>query len=151
MNQIDFFRGKYYFLSNYYTLPKPITYEGLVYTTSEAAYQAAKTKDIPMKRRISAVNSPAVAKKLGRRINVIKNWDEIKYDVMNEIVRLKFEANPALKQRLLQTGDALLIEGNTWNDKFWGMIKNSEGEWVGENNLGKILMNLRDQWKEKDE
>lgn len=61
---------------------------------------------------------------------------------MTEVVEAKFTYNPNLKQMLLDTGDAELVEGNTWNDKYWGVCKG-----VGQNKLGKILMMLREEFK----
>ena len=58
---------------------------------------------------------------------------------LEEIVEEKFRQNPKLAEMLLATEDAILIEGNTWGDKFWGVCNG-----VGENNLGKVLMYVRD-------
>ena len=55
-------------------------------------------------------------------------------------VKAKFSKNPILKAKLLATGDAELIEGNWWNDTYWGVCKG-----VGKNKLGKILMRVRDE------
>lgn len=57
---------------------------------------------------------------------------------MKELIMIKFQ-NPLLKEKLLNTGDALLIEGNTWRDYYWGECKGK-----GENHLGKILMEVRE-------
>jgi predicted NAD-dependent protein-ADP-ribosyltransferase YbiA (DUF1768 family) len=59
------------------------------------------------------------------------------------MVRLKFSTHQELRERLLATGEAELIEGNTWNDTFWGVCK---GE--GQNWLGKILMEVRKELAE---
>ena len=61
---------------------------------------------------------------------------------MQEIVQAKFEQNPVLAKWLLNTGDAKLIEGNTWNDRYWGVCAG-----IGQNKLGKILMKVRDNLK----
>ena len=63
---------------------------------------------------------------------------------MEEIVRAKFTQNPKLKEQLLSTGDAILIERNTWNDRYWGVDIRSG---VGKNHLGKILMKIRSELK----
>ena len=59
---------------------------------------------------------------------------------MYEICKIKFTTNPNLAKRLLDTGDEELIEGNDWNDIFWGVCNGK-----GENNLGKILMRIRNE------
>ena len=69
------------------------------------------------------------------------DWEDVKFDVMKEIVILKF-INPNLKEKLLATKDAELIEGNTWNDRCWGVC-----DGVGQNNLGRILMEVRELLK----
>ena len=70
------------------------------------------------------------------------DWEEVKIEIMEEALRLKFD-DPHLKDLLLATGDKELIEGNTWNDQFWGVCNG-----VGENNLGKLLMKLRKEYSE---
>jgi predicted NAD-dependent protein-ADP-ribosyltransferase YbiA (DUF1768 family) len=62
---------------------------------------------------------------------------------MRDLIRIKFSKDP-LKSRLLNTGDSELIEGNWWGDKFWGV---DERTGVGKNNLGKILMEIREELK----
>lgn len=82
------------------------------------------------------------AKKLGKLVTIRPDWDEIKVEVMYEIVKAKFHYNPDLREMLLATEDAELIEGNWWGDTFWGVCKGQ-----GLNNLGKILMRVRDEYK----
>ena len=64
----------------------------------------------------------------------------MKYDVMYQVCKAKFLQNPDLARKLVETGDAELVEGNTWGDKVWGVC-----DGVGENNLGKTLMRIRDE------
>lgn len=83
---------------------------------------------------------PDEAKKLGRRIPLRPDWDEVKVRIMEKVVRAKFTQNPKLAGRLVETWDKPLFEGNTWHDVFWGIdLKTGEGE----NHLGQILMALR--------
>ena len=77
------------------------------------------------------------AKRLGR-VELRSDWEEVKIEVMREVLRCKFSQNPDLKAKLIATGDAELIEGNNWNDRFWGVCRG-----VGQNHLGRLLMELR--------
>lgn len=88
--------------------------------------------------------TPNLAKRLGRQAPIREGWDKLKTDVMYELVRQKFRQHPQLSEQLLSTGDANLVEGNWWGDKFWGVCK---GE--GENHLGLILMRVRQEIRER--
>jgi len=137
---IDRFDGtKYTFLSNFY--PAPMEYEGLLYPTSEHAYQAAKTTDQNLRKIFTDINMTcAKSKKVGRSLVLRDNWDDIKAGIMLDIVRIKFSTHPKLAEKLLATGDASLIEGNTWGDVFFGVCNG-----VGKNWLGRILMHVRSE------
>jgi len=84
--------------------------------------------------------SPNEAKRLGRRVNLRKDWEDIKIDIMYEINVAKFTQNENLKEMLLKTGSAKLVEGNTWHDTFWGVCNGA-----GRNELGKILERVRNE------
>jgi ribA/ribD-fused uncharacterized protein len=136
---IDSFQGEYRFLSNFH--PAQTVFEGITYPTSEHAYQAAKSLDPADRRRIATLPTPAEAKRAGRALpNIRADWEQAKFDVMERVVRDKFTRNVELREKLLATGDAELIEGNTWGDRVWGVY---EGQ--GENHLGRILMKVRAQ------
>lgn len=132
---INNFRGKYFFLSNFYMAP--VTYEGITYTNSEAAFQAQKCEN-PENRKTYADMNPSEAKKAGRRVTLRKDWESVKFTVMYEIVKAKFEQNPVLRLKLLATGSAHLEEGNTWGDTIWGTVNG-----IGKNMLGRFLMTIR--------
>lgn len=134
---IDSFDGEYDFLSNFYNCP--VTYKGITYRNSEAAFQAQKVTDVYTQVRLFTDVTASMAKKAGRNCDLRKDWDDIRVDEMREIVLQKFLQNPRLEARLLATGNAVLIEGNWWNDRFWGVCK---GE--GCNMLGMILMEVRE-------
>ena len=141
MKKIDKFRGKYAFLSNFY--PCFVYYEGVRYPTAEHAFQAAKTLDEEIRLGFAVCSSPEEARKLGRSIKLRSDWNSIKLDTMKEIVRNKFFTNISnidLQKNLISTEDIYLEEGNSHGDKFWGTVK---GE--GENHLGKILMQVREE------
>lgn len=87
---------------------------------------------------------PSAAKKLGRRVQLRPDWEDVKVGIMEEIVRAKFTQNEVLKWRLIATGEAYLEEGNTWHDTCWG-VDSKTGE--GQNHLGRILMKVREELK----
>lgn len=136
MSKIESFSGKYRFLSNFY--PCTVELDGETYSSVEHAYQAAKTLDIKDRQIIRDTPQPNIVKKLGRYVTVRNNWEEIKLEIMSVLVWQKFSTNEELRTKLLETQDCELIEGNWWNDTYWGICKG-----VGQNNLGKILMAVR--------
>src|SRR4051812_15736717 len=136
-SKIAEFQGEYRFLSNFY--PATVVFEGITYPTAEHAYQSAKTTDMVQRRRIAALATPADAKREGRALQQRPDWERVKFDVMERCVRDKFTRNPELRGKLLATDDAYLEEGNTWNDRIWGVYQGQ-----GENRLGKILMKVRE-------
>jgi ribA/ribD-fused uncharacterized protein len=135
--QITWFRDEYDFLSNFYSAE--IEYESVVFPTVEHAFQAAKTLDIDERRKIAAVREPGSAKRMGRRVKLRSDWEQIKVGLMRDLLRIKF-SNPDLAERLLATGSAELIEGNSWNDTFWGLCRGR-----GRNMLGQLLMEVREE------
>ena len=138
---IDQFRGENFYLSNFYIVP--IYFEKNHYKSSEHAYQARKAIIEEDRKYVASANTPGYAKIRARKIICRKTWDKIKVSEMTRIVYCKFSQNKELKKKLCDTGRAKLIEGNWWNDDFWGMVKNERGEWEGANYLGKILMVVR--------
>lgn len=143
------FQEQYRFLSNFYICP--VTYDGVMYSSAEAAYQAQKTT-VPEDRALFAEMKPDVAKQMGKAIKLRPDWPEVKQQHMQEILRAKFTQNPQLKAKLLETGDQLLVEGNTWHDNEWGICQCPKCRQVkGQNLLGKALMDLRKSLHEEDE
>lgn len=132
---INKFRGKYYFLSNFYETD--IKYDGINYRNTEAAFQAQKVLSDDEKRKFSNLDARR-AKKLGRRVKLRKDWEKVKDNYMYEICLAKFSQNHELAEKLLETGDEELIEGNQWKDTYWGVYNGK-----GKNKLGKILMRIR--------
>lgn len=134
--EIKKFEGEHDFLSNFYAAP--VMYDNAMYPTSEHAYQAAKTLYYDQRAAIQVARTPGVAKRLGQKVTMRPDWDEIKPWIMKEILHDKFTRHPDLMQRLIDTGDAYLEEGNHWKDVYWGVC---EGK--GRNVLGLLLMDLR--------
>lgn len=135
------FQGEHRFLSNFYHAPMRVL--GIPFLNSEAAYQACKTLDIDVRKSFSQLE-PAIAKHTGKRLILRPNWDDgiTKVECMELCLWSKFQMNPDLKMKLIDTGDAELIEGNTWGDTYWGVCKGK-----GENMLGKLLMEIRNNIK----
>ncbi|MER6498379.1 GTP cyclohydrolase II [Streptomyces sp. NPDC001455] len=134
---IDRFTGLWEFLSNYSAAT--VRLDGVEYPTVEHAYQAAKTLDRSIRTRIAGEPDPDEAKRLGRRHADRPDWEEAKVAVMRSLVEQKFQ-DPELRERLLATGTAELVEGNDWGDEFWGVCAGH-----GQNTMGLILMALREQ------
>lgn len=140
------FKGEYAFLCNFYKVNVPFEYNGVTYNTSEAAFQAAKYNghNAEMVHTVFARCTPDESKKLGRAIKLRKDWEEVKDNIMFDVVKAKFDADPELKQKLLDTGDMELIEGNTWGDTYWGVCNGQ-----GQNRLGTTLMQLREYYEDE--
>ena len=141
METIDHFRGKYGFLSNMSPSPMTMKVPGsnheIIFPTVEHYYVAMKSMRLDDWVRISQIANPGEAKRAGRRLLIRQDWDKIKLTVMEQALRAKFRI-PELRDKLLATDDVMLIEGNTWNDTFWGMCRG-----VGHNHLGRLLMAIR--------
>jgi ribA/ribD-fused uncharacterized protein len=131
---ISSFSGEYRWLSNF--SPSLVIYDGVVYPTVEHAYQAAKVH--PSQREPFKYGTPGQAKRLGRQYVLRADWEQVKVYIMRELIEKKFIAHTPMAARLLATGDAELVEGNTWGDMFWGVCSG-----VGKNYLGKLLMERR--------
>lgn len=138
MPPITEFTGQYRFLSNFWHCVAGILLDGDTYPSVEHAFQAAKTIDLAEREKIRACEKPGDAKTLGRLVTLRPRWEQQKRMIMTYLVRQKFSRDPVLRQSLIQTGDAELVEGNHWNDTYWGMCNG-----VGQNWLGQILMLVR--------
>ena len=149
MNKITSFKDEYRFLSNFYQ--SPVTLDGLTYPNAEAAFQAQKCEKEEDKVKYTLVKNPVVAKRMGKKEpNLPENWREISYGIMLEVVRAKFSL-PEMKEKLLTTGDAELVEGNNHHDNLWGDCACPRcTAKVGQNRLGKILMQVREELKQGD-
>jgi ribA/ribD-fused uncharacterized protein len=152
---IDNFRGPYGFLSNFH--PCSVTWEQITYPSSEHAFNAGKSLDMGVRLWIAEAPTAKEAKRRGRSVPLRTHWDErVRFEVMAEVLAAKFR-DPKLMAALRATGDALLIEGNTWHDQTWGWCRCGRAACAerGSNWLGRMLMFLRspettrlkgDQW-----
>lgn len=154
MKKIETFTlDKTRFLSNFYPYKNTqgdkypekvlVFFEGIEFDCTENAYQAAKTLDVNLRLEISKM-TPFQSKKywIGKEEQIRQDWDEVKFSILRDLNFQKYNNSKELRQMLLDTGDAILEEGNTWGDTYWGICNG-----IGENNLGKILMEIRDSFK----
>ena len=139
LDVINSFKGEYDFLSNRF--PCRVLWEGLEYRSAEAAFQASKCQD-EKERRVYASCSTDKAILKGKDQTPYLGWEEDQLGIMESILRAKFEMNPSLMQRLVDTGNCVLLNGNNKQETFWGIDLYS---WIGENHLGRIIMNIRDK------
>jgi len=132
----------------------PVMHNGIVYKTCEALFQSLRFQAYPnIQDKIQQCKSPMGAKMIARKNRALLNrgekWDEAPedLDLMRECLKLKLEQHPELKEKLIITGDATIIEDCSTHDResarFWGMVF-KDGQWLGENNLGKLWMELRE-------
>lgn len=140
------FKGDKNFLSNMY--PCEIILNGISYASSENYYMSSKfvgTNDVLAEKLQQC--TPQTSKRLANKhkLDIRPDWEDIKLQIMQTGLFAKFLQNTELATRLLATGNEHLEERNCWNDTFWGTCKG-----VGENNLGKLLMRVREYLKQKE-
>jgi ribA/ribD-fused uncharacterized protein len=143
---ITSFSRQYFFLSNFYR--RQFRYNGMTFPTSEHAFQWSKAATVDGALQILDAKTPGDAKKLGKLIIKRPDWETIKVDTMKQILQAKFSiwnqdqiTQNQLAQKLVETGNAELVEGNNWGDTFWGQCPLGNGE----NMLGKLLMKVRSE------
>lgn len=133
----------------------PVKYKGVQYKTCEALFQALRFKNHPeIQEEIINQQSPMGAKMKARKNRSLLNredkWDEAPSDIplMEKCLKLKLKQHPELKDKLIATGDAKIIEDCSTHDResarFWGAVK-KDGKWVGENVFGKLWMEIREE------
>lgn len=141
---IYYFQGNYKWLSNFW-----IESDG---SHVEGEFQAAKALTPELReyyREKFLAGMPATAKCDGKYLTLRPDWEEVKIPIMYELVRQKFLDDPMLADLLVATSNTLLVEGNTWGDRFWGQTKLLNGQWSGRNELGKILMRVREELRKE--
>ena len=137
MNKILGFKDDYRFLSNFH-IQELKDENGVLWPTSEHWYQAEKFVESELREKIRLCATPKESRYLGRRFTMRPDFDDIKLEVMRKILKVKFANGTELANKLIATGEAYLEETNWWKDSFWGVCKG-----VGQNNLGKLLMERR--------
>ena len=135
--KITRFAGEYYFLSNF--SKSEIWLGDRMYPTVEHFYQANKAKTEPLHNFIRESETPVEAKQRGKKVDLREDWEEVKLRVMKLGLILKFDTNE-LGDKLLATKDYEIVEGNNWGDTYWGVC-----DGIGRNELGKLLMEVRDE------
>lgn len=136
-------------LSNFH--PVRVFHGGFEFPTTEHAYQAAKSLDPEVHRAFQEIEKPGDARKVGQLIAIpdLEEWNATrKFQVMEDLQRQKF-SEPGLRQKLLDTQDEDLVEGNWWHDNCWGSCSCPKCGNNGRNELGKILMKLRSELKNR--
>lgn len=148
--EIKGFFGEYRFLSNFW--PAKVIFDGDEYTASENAYQAAKYKKDQRDylKKCSPKEAVVFVRENIEGAYTKEQWDNLKFQIMRSLLVQKFDKNlnPENFKKLIETGDKYLEETNYWEDTYWGVSKsNISEEGIGENNLGKLLMEIRDNLK----
>lgn len=146
MSKIIFQRknNNYREFSNYYI--SRFVYDGIMWDSVEAAFQAQKTLDMEERKKFASL-TPGQARAKGRSVLLRPDWEQVKYDLMYKICLEKFKQNEYLKEKLLASGDALIVENTTsWHDHVWGCClcykcRNRKSR----NNLGIVLMKIRSE------
>lgn len=131
---ISYFDDNFDFLSNLFMTP--VEYDGVIYPSAEHAFQASKVSSEDEREKIRNLSSSMKAKVIGKTLKPEKEWEDDKYNKMYCICLNKFKNNDELKNQLISTKSLNLVNGG--EDSYWGVNKDS-----GENNLGKILMQIR--------
>ena len=126
--------------------PYPITLKKKRWLTTEHYFQAQKFDNAEYREKIRKANSPMIAARLGRsrKMKLRRDWESCKVGVMHEAVLAKFTQHEKLRELLLATGGAKIIE-HTSNDDYWG----DGGDGSGKNMLGQVLMRVRDALREE--
>lgn len=124
--------------------PYPVRMDGKVWPTSEHYFQAQKFEDAEHREQIRKTKSPMIAARMGRdrKKPLRRDWESVKVGIMRDVVRGKFTQHDDIRQILLSTGDAKIVE-HTENDSYWG----DGGDGSGKNMLGRILMEVREELK----
>lgn len=141
--KVNGFYNEYYYLSNFYAVEVTCNdfASPLSFRSSEAMFQSLKC---PTRASEFVDLDPEEAKHLGRNVPLRDDWESIKIDIMRYCIKCKFDQNEILKDLLVSTGKKELVEENTWGDMQWGKVNGD-----GNNYLGILLMELRDEYQKE--
>lgn len=136
-------RGAYGAFSNFARYP--IVLRGKIWPTTEHYFQAQKFAGTAYEGAILHAASPTIAARLGRsrEYPLRADWEAVKDGIMLDALRAKFAQHAELREMLLGTGDARLVE-HTTNDRYWA----DGGDGSGKNMLGVLLMRVRQELQE---
>ena len=134
------FFGEYRWLSNFHL--SPVTVDGMTYNSAEHAFMAMKTFNPDERKVLSLMSLPVDARRYGQTVKLRPDWERVKVSMMKKVLQAKFHQDKGLGAALLATDPLYLEETNDWGDVFWGV---SEGK--GQNNLGRTIMEVRDELK----
>lgn len=144
--QVFFYEQDFYVLSNFSAFT--LQWKAYRFDTSEAAYHYEKfPRNVAIRVEIQTAPSAHEAFKIAERNRALRrpDWDQVKLDIMREILRAKADQHEYVRRKLLQTGDRELIE-NSWRDSFWGWGQDRKGQ----NWLGKLWMEIRTELRRRD-
>lgn len=145
VKEIAFYRANekpYGMFSNLYK--RPIEFEGETFATAEHAYQAGKARKKEVRQWILSAPTPGLVAMAAHGLytwDIVSDWSQIKYDRMRRVLLAKFTQHEDLRELLLSTGDARLVEvGKVTNlvNCTWGEVNGK-----GKNMLGVLLMEVR--------
>ena len=136
------FYDEYRWLSNFWM--SPVVFDDKMYASVEHAYQANKAIGDTDHLYVALAPTAGKAKRRGQAIEMRPDWDRVKLGVMEACLRSKFAFGTELAQMLVDTGDAELVEGNSWGDCYWGRCNG-----IGESHLGRFLMKIREELVEE--
>jgi len=143
--QILFYENEFYVFSNFSAFA--IEWKDKLYMTSEHVFHSEKFEESNLKEQIRNARSAHVALKIAEanKDKHKSDWNTVELKVMKEILRAKVEQHPYVKKKLMESGDKELIE-DSWRDSYWGWGPNKDGE----NHLGKLWMEVRNEFRNKN-
>jgi len=146
---INYFREENAWLSNMTSVP--ILYKGHTFNSTEAAFMWEKDPNGTVETpegvipwlQFCLTQPPNIVKKKSREVKLREDWNDVKLKIMYDVLVIKF-SQPYFMTKLLATENQNIVEGNFWNDRFWGVdVKVTPNE--GENWLGRLIMDIRNK------
>jgi len=139
-----------HWFSNFVPFDDPMRVWGTEYVTPEHYYQAMKAENFVDRNKIAAAETPGKAKRLGNKVKLRENWDEQKLLFMKIALNYKFTKDTTHGKQLIKSIGSI-VETNTWHDNYWGDCTCQKCEnIIGQNMLGKLLMEIREELNRKD-